>query len=156
MKKNIKIFVSYDYDRDCNYKELLNAWSKNNNIDLKFKDKSTDVSIASKNKSVIKRKISENINKSDMFICLVGKKSHASEWIDWEIEKACELNKKIIGVYIDQNCKLPENLEKYADSIISFKLHKIEKAINGNTFFENNSGKCREQNTIFKFERYNC
>lgn len=85
-----KIFISYDYDNDKHYKNLLVAWDKNNEFDFTFSDHSTDVSIQSTNADAIKRAISAKINSATHFLCIVGAKTSRSRWVAWEIEKAKE------------------------------------------------------------------
>ena len=133
MKKNIKIFVSYDYDKDCNHKELLNAWSKHKNIDFKIKDVSTDVSINSKNAEYIKKCITEDIKSCNVFCVLIGKNTHKSKWVDkYEIPKAFELNKKIVGILIDKSNKIPTSFKKYGDLLSDkFTMDKITNLIEG-------------------------
>ena len=89
------IFISYDYDNDRAYKNLLLAWDKNSDFDFGFNDQSADVSIDSTDASVIKRAISAKINSASYFLCLVGKYTKNSSWVKWEINKAVELNKRI-------------------------------------------------------------
>jgi hypothetical protein len=98
-----KIFISYDYSNDKHYKNLLLAWDKNKDFDFGFYDQSVDVSVDSTDAVVIRRVISARINDSTYFLCLVGKKTHLSKWVDWEIRKAIELKKKIIAVKIEQD-----------------------------------------------------
>ena len=127
MSKKKKIFVSYDYDKDCNYKELLNAWSKNPKFDFKIKDVSTDVSINSRNADYIKQCIKKDIKACDVFLVVIGKDTHKSKWVDeYEIPKAFELNKKIVGILIDKKNKIPKSFKKYSDLLCKeFKLDKI-------------------------------
>ena len=49
-----KVFISYDYDNDKHYKNLLLAWDKNSDFDFGFSDQSADVSIDSTNAAAIK------------------------------------------------------------------------------------------------------
>ena len=42
-----KIFISYEYDNDKHYKNLLVAWDKNSEFDFSFYDESVDVSVDS-------------------------------------------------------------------------------------------------------------
>ena len=127
MSKKKKIFVSYDYSEDCNYKELLNAWSKNPKFDFKIKDESTDVSIKSKNTDYIKQCIAKKIQVCDVFLVIIGKETYKSEWVtDYEIPKAFELNKKIVGILINEKNKIPESFKKYGDLLCSeFKSEQI-------------------------------
>lgn len=93
-----KIFISYDYDNDKHYKNLLKAWDANGTFDFNFDDHSADISINSTDAAAIKRAISAKINNATYFLCIVGTKTHNSSWVKWEIEKAIELNKKIVAV----------------------------------------------------------
>ena len=87
-----KIFISYDYDNDRNYKNMLKAWDANGAFDFSFEDNSADVSINSTDAAAIKRAISAKINAAPYFLCIVGEKTATSSWVKWEIEKAVELS----------------------------------------------------------------
>lgn len=92
------IFISYDYDNDRAYKNLLLAWDAHKQFEFDFTDHSADISINSTDAAVIKRAISYKISNADYFLCIVGKNTYGSNWVDWEIKKAVELKKKIIIV----------------------------------------------------------
>lgn len=127
-----KIFVSYDYDNDRNYKNLLLAWDKNSEFDFGFSDQSADVSINSHNASAIKRAISAKINASTRLLCIVGSKTHKSDWVSWEIDKAVELRKKIIAVKTDARNNSPGAiLGVGAEWAMSFTFQAIKDAIEG-------------------------
>ena len=116
MLKKVKVFVSYDYDKDRNFKELLNAWSKNQKFDFKIKDVSTDISINSKDVNYIKKCIAKDISDCNIFLVPIGKDTHKSEWVNkFEIPKAFELNKRIVGVLLSKANKIPESFKKYGD-----------------------------------------
>lgn len=125
-----KIFISYDYDNDKQYKNMLLAWDKNADFDFSFNDQSADVSIESTNAAVIKRAISAKINASTYFLCLVGKKTSKSSWVDWEIDKAKELKKRLVCVKIDATNTTPSGLLGAGASwAMSFTFDAIKKAI---------------------------
>ena len=92
------IFISYDYDNDKHYKNLLTAWNANGTFSFNFDDHSADISINSTNAAAIKRAISAKINNATYFLCIVGARTHNSSWVKWEINKAAELNKRIVAV----------------------------------------------------------
>lgn len=127
-----KIFISYDYDNDKHYKNLLKAWDANGTFDFSFDDHSADVSINSTDAAAIKRAISAKINNATYFLCIVGAKTHNSSWVKWEIEKAVELNKKIVAVKTSSTNATPSALlgvgAKWA---MSFTEPSIVSAING-------------------------
>jgi len=125
-----KVFISYDYDHDRHYKNLLVAWDENNEFDFSFTDMSADVSVDSDDAAAIRRAISAKINAATYFLCLVGKHTHKSKWIAWEIEKAKELDKKLVAVKIDRDYETPSGLLNAGVSwAYSFSLDSIKRAI---------------------------
>lgn len=124
------IFISYDYDNDRNYKNMLAAWDANKEFDFGFSDQSADVSIDSNDAAAIKRAISTKINAATYFLCLVGKQTHKSKWVAWEISKAVELKKKIVAVKIDASNTTPSGLLNVgAKWAMSFTFDSIKKAV---------------------------
>lgn len=127
-----RVFVSYDYENDRHYKELLLAWGKNSLFDFNFSDESADVSIQSTDPSKIKQAISAKINRSDTFLCIVGENTHKSDWVVWEIGKALELRKKIVAVKTEKEFQTPNNLFNVgARWALSFNFDDIKNAIEG-------------------------
>ncbi len=125
-----KIFISYDYDNDKNYKNMLLAWDANSEFDFSFEDHSADVSIDSTDASAIKRALSRKINNAGYFLCLVGTKTYKSDWVKWEINKAVELEKKIVAVKIDSTNTTPDELYGVGASwAYSFTFDSIKNAI---------------------------
>lgn len=125
-----KVFISYDYDNDKTYKNLLLAWDANDDFDFSFYDTSVDVSVDSDDAAAIKRVISARINSSPRFLCLIGKKTYKSDWIDWEIKKAIDLKKKLIAVKINKDNTAPSAiLNQGASWALSFTFEGIKNAI---------------------------
>lgn len=125
-----KIFISYDYDNDKHYKNLLVAWDKNGLFDFSFYDGSVTTPVNSTNAAAIKRVISQRISASPRFLCIVGKHTHKSDWVAWEIDKAVELKKKIIAVKTDRSNTTPNGLYGVgATWALSFTFDSIKKAI---------------------------
>jgi len=105
-----KKLFSYDYDNDKHYKNLLLAWDKNSEFYFGFSDQSADVSIQSTDAAAIKRAISAKINAATYFSCIVGEKTSKSNWVSWEIEKAKELDKKLVAVKTSSGNTTPSEL----------------------------------------------
>ncbi len=125
-----KIFISYDYDNDKAYKNLLVAWNAVDSIPFEFEDGSADISITSHDDATIKRAISAKINKMTYFLCIIGKSTHKCGWVKWEIDKAVELKKKIVAVKIDSEYTSPSNIMGVGASwAMSFTLASIKKAV---------------------------
>jgi hypothetical protein len=126
-----KVFISYDYDKDKHYKNLLLAWDGNKLFDFSIHDHSADVSINSVDAIAIKRVISRYINEATYFLIIVGEKTNRSTWVKWEIEKAIELGKKIVAVKTDRENISPDALLGIGASwAMSFTYDSISKAIN--------------------------
>lgn len=128
------LFVSYRADDEgTQYKNLLVAWAKNPNknfYDIKFVDTSVGVSINSEDANYIKRKIKDRIESSKKVIVLVGKNTSTSDWVEWEIEKAHELGKKLVAVKIQNSYTSPIALyAKNAKWAKSFTYESIKKAL---------------------------
>jgi len=98
-----KIFISYDYDNDKHYKNLLVAWDKNDLFDFSFYDSSVDVSVNSVDATYIKSVIKGRIKSSSHFLCIVGEDTYKSDWVTWEIETAIDLGKKLVAVKTNAN-----------------------------------------------------
>jgi hypothetical protein len=126
-----KIFISYDYDNDSRYKNLLVAWSENPDFaDFYINDQSVTDPVDSERAGPIRRAISAKINAATGLICVVGEQTAASPWIKWEIEKAVELGKRIIAVKVSKDCKTPSALYGVgATWALSFKYDAIKTAI---------------------------
>jgi len=125
-----KVFISYDYDNDKHYKNLLLAWDKNSEFDFSFYDQSVDVSVDSTDPAAIRRVISNKINNSTYFLCLIGKKTHNSDWIKWEINKAIELKKRLVAVKIESTNTSPDEIVGVgAMWALSFTFDSIKKAL---------------------------
>lgn len=135
----MKIFVSFDYENDRHYKTLLNAWNAHSVIPFVFDDGSSN-EINSWDIPVIKRALSRKINEADAVLVLVGKYANSrhkdslsigyKNWQNFEIAKAKELGKKLIGVKIECSNDSPEELlGSGAEWAKSFTMESIKAAI---------------------------
>jgi hypothetical protein len=104
-----KIFVSYDYDNDRRYRFLLSAWDANKAFAFTFEDHSTPL-INSTSAGPIKAAISRKMQEADYLLVIVGRHTHRSRWVAWEIDKAKELKLKLIAVKIDRTYISPGGL----------------------------------------------
>ncbi len=125
-----KIFISYDYDNDRHYKNLLIAWDKNELFDFSFYDGSVTVAVDSDDAGPIRRVISARIGESPRFLCIVGTQTYKSSWVKWEIAKAVELKRSIIAVKTGKDNKTPDGLLNVgAKWALAFTFESISKAV---------------------------
>lgn len=124
------VFISFDYDNDANYKNLLLAWDKNSDFDFGFYNGSLKDAIDSTNAVYIKSKIKPKILAASRLLCIVGEKTSKSKWIDWEIQTAKDNSKKLIGVKTTKDNTSPSGLiGAGATWALSFNFEAIKKAL---------------------------
>lgn len=94
--------------------------------------------------------LSPQIRWAGTVVVLITPGTQGSEWVNWEIEHARSLGKRIVGVwaYGEAGCEVPEALEKYADSVVGWNADSIIDAINGENTWECADGTSREPRLI--------
>lgn len=134
-----KVFVSFDYENDKQYKFLLQAWDANPQFDFFFSDLSSE-EIKSKSVPVVKQALSTKINQATYTLVIVGKeanKRHANHkvigyknWLNYEVAKSKDHGNKLVGVKIDRTYDSPEELLGAGASwAMSFTQDAIIKAL---------------------------
>ena len=93
-------------------------------------------------KEVIERILRMKISWASTVIVLIGKDTHTRPWVNWEIDKAKEQGKRIIGVYDrgGTEADIPPSLEKYGSAIVNWNSESIISAIDGDNTFQNPDG----------------
>jgi hypothetical protein len=125
-----RIFISYDYENDAHYKNLLVAWSSNSDFDLQVYDTSVKVGINSTNAYYIKSKITPMITWASYLLCVIGEQTYQSDWVDWEIRTAIKNGKRLIAVKINKDCVAPVAIiSQRATWALSFNFAAVKKAI---------------------------
>jgi hypothetical protein len=125
-----RIFISFDYDNDLHYKNLLLAWDANKEFDFELYDGSLTEAINSNNASYIKSRIRPLIEKSTHVLCLVGRYTATNQWIQWEVQTGIANYKRIIAVKIDSNYTSPAFLMNVGASWAhSFSFLAIKSAV---------------------------
>jgi len=88
--------------------------------------------------ATIKRLLRMKMSWASTVVVIIGKDTHSREWVNWEIEKANSLGKKIVGVYErgGTSHELPSALYDHATTIVNWNSDSIIDAIEGkdNTF----------------------
>lgn len=129
-----KVFISYDHSEDAHYKRLLQAWDANTSFDFEFDSRGPDVPIDSEEASKIKASLTTKMKSADYLLVIVGKKTHTSKWVTWEISRAKEsdVKLKLAAVKIDRDNSTPAGLANVGTSwASSFTLENIVKALDG-------------------------
>lgn len=135
-----KIFISFDYDNDKNYRYLLKALAANAGSEIDFEDL-TPEEIQSSDVGRIKAALTRRIKRSTHTLVIIG--AHANSyhpdreeigqrnWQWWEIEKSDDEGNSFIAVKIKSTNNTPEPLYgKGATWAGTFKVESILNAIN--------------------------
>lgn len=120
-----RIFLSFAQE-DLAMVNLFRAQTKS-----KFCDCSAKESYASTSVPYIRGKIRKNIMRASVTLCLIGRTTHASKWVDWEIRTSSEYCKRIYGVRLNSNSvdAVPEALKDLRVQILPWDIEKIARLI---------------------------
>lgn len=127
------VFISHVHEDDtglAKVKEILG------NRGMSIRDSSINSSNPNNAKSedYIKSQIlTPQIKWAGTLVVYVSPKTKDSEWVNWEIEQAHKLGKRIVGVWAHgaKDCDLPEALNDYADAVVGWNGDSLVDAING-------------------------
>lgn len=136
-----KIFVSFDFENDRQYKYTLNMWNNNSAFEFTCDDRSPS-EIQTNSVAVVKNVLSRKINEATSVVVIVGKEANKlhpdwrsigyRNWQNYEIAKAKELGKKLIAVQLNSTYQYPEELiGANAIRVYSFNQADILKAVRG-------------------------
>ena len=127
------IFISHRHEDDDGLKALKDLAGRHG-ITCRDYSITADKPNNAHNEEYIKREIlTPRIRQAGCLVVYVSEKTRHSEWVDWEIEYAKRQGKRIVGVWArgDQNCELPDALDRHADAMVGWNGESIVDAING-------------------------
>ncbi len=134
MSDEIKnVFISHIHKDDQDLPKLRNLAAKNG-IQLRDYSITSDKDNNAKNEDYIKWKIlNPRIEWTSTLAVYISPDTWKSKWVNWEIEQAHKLGKRIVGIWQNgaKDCKIPEALEKYADAMVGWNGENIVEAITG-------------------------
>ena len=83
--------------------------------------------------NAIKRLLRMKMSWASTVIVLIGKETHARPWVNWEIKKAHELGKRIVGVFTrgGTEADIPPAFEDYGSALVNWNPDKIIDAVEG-------------------------
>ena len=128
MATDPRAFISFDYDNNKTEKDLFAGQAKNSKTPFSIEDWSSKTELP---QDEWEKQIKVKINKCNMLIVLVGKKTHSATGVKKEIKFAKGQDVPVFGVYIDgagTSTTLPEGLQR--NRTIDWDWDKIAAAIN--------------------------
>ena len=93
-----QVFFSFEYDKDNWRAGQVRNMGKVSN-DSTFSDNDWE-SVKKDSELAIKRWINSEMAKRSCIVVLIGSTTSTRKWVKYEIEKAYELGKRIVGVYV--------------------------------------------------------
>ncbi|UGA39489.1 TIR domain-containing protein [Chromobacterium haemolyticum] len=130
-RKNI--FISHIHEDDHRLTPLKTLLSSSG---MEVKDGSINSAKPNNasNEDYIKYKIlAPRIQWASVLVVLITPETKNSSWVQWEIEYAASLGKRIVGVWDHGEAKSekPEALDRYADAIVGWQGDRVKDAIDG-------------------------
>ncbi len=134
-----KVFVSFDYENDRNYKNLLSAWDANPNFDFVFKDE-TPGEINTTNIGRIKAGLTIKINEATYTLFIVG--AHANQlhphgaaigfrnWINYEAYQSIQSRNFLAVIKLKDSYSIPEQLTARYSRITGFSEANVISVLN--------------------------
>ena len=127
------VFISHIHEDDdglTKLKELLDSHGfsiRDASIDA---EKPNNAQSPDYIKSVI---LAPRIQWAGTMLVYISPETQNSEYVDWEVEYAHKLGKRIVGVWAqgDKDCPTPQAVDDYADAVVAWNGDAIIRAING-------------------------
>ncbi len=145
--KRRHLFISHHHQDDSEISKLTNLLSgrgydvRNSSVRMKPENQRRMEENRVSDK-VIERVLRMKISWAGTVVVLIGKDTHSRPWVNWEIDKANEQGKRIVGVFVrgGTEADIPPSLEKYGSAIVNWNTDSIMGAIDGNNTFQNPDG----------------
>lgn len=134
MANDIKnVFISHIHEDDEGLGDLKELAAKHG-LEVRDGSINSEKPNAAKDPEYIKQNIlAPRIEWASTLVVYVTPDTRDSWWVNWEIEYANKLNKRIVGVWAhgENECDLPAALEQYADAVVGWHGESIVDAIIG-------------------------
>ena len=126
MKHNV--FLSFTME-DKELADLFRSQMENGQPDLVFRD----YSIKEAFEQTWKTNAERLIRACSATICLIGKRTHRSRAVDWEVRKSVELDKHVMAVSIEptETIVVPSALAELKVKALSWDVERIAGELNG-------------------------
>jgi hypothetical protein len=152
MSKRKHVFISHHHADDNHVTALTNMLARNGyelrNSSIRAKPANQErLDKKQVSDHVLRRLLRMKLSWSSTVIVLIGKNTNERPWVNWEIKKANELQKRIVGVYTRGGTKadLPPAFDDYGNALVNWNSNSLIDAIEGNDSpFEDPDGRERQ------------
>jgi hypothetical protein len=147
-------FISHIHEDDAGLGQLKSLLG-NHGLTIRDSSITSDTPNNAKSPDYIKSEIlAPAIKWAGVMIVYVSPGTKDSVYVNWEIEYAHRLGKRIVGVWEHgaSGADVPDALDKYADAVVSWEGQRIIDAIEGRiNDWQDESGQPREPRVIARF-----
>jgi MTH538 TIR-like domain (DUF1863) len=146
------IFISHIHEDDAGLGKLKSLLERNGMTIRDYSINSDKPNNATSEAYIKSAILAPQIQASGALIVYITPDTKNSDYVNWEIEYAQKMGKRIIGVWAngENGCEVPEALDTYADAIVGWHGNSIIDAINGENKFEQSDGTARNERRIFR------
>ena len=129
------VFVSHIHEDDEGLGRLKELLAKDG-FEIRDASITSDKPNEAANPEYIKDQIlAPRIRWASTLIVYITPDTRDSDWVNWEIEYAQKMGKRIVGVWAHgaNESNLPDALDTYADAVVGWNSDRIIDAISGRT-----------------------
>lgn len=129
MAKTYTIFISHSWTYIDDLNNLKSLLENRGYFNVQFEEATPDVPINSDNAYYIRQRLKQKILNSDVVLGIAGIYASYSEWMVWELDKALELGKPIIGVVPRGAERVSTVVSSRANEVVRWNTDSIVEAI---------------------------
>ena len=147
------VFISHGHEDDAGLGKMKDLLSKHG-MSIRDSSINSDKPNNASSPEYIKSQIlAPQIQWAGTLLVYISPQTKNSDWVNWEIEYAHRLGKRIIGVWERgaNECDIPEALDNYADAVVGWRGERIIEAINGIDTWEKSDGTTFSPRYISRF-----
>ena len=127
--RNYYLFISHAWTSNAEYERLVDMLNKAQYFQWRnYSVPKTDPLQVNTERS-LKRKINDQIQPTQAVLIVSGMYFYHREWIQYEIDKALEWKKPIIGIKPFGSQRIPREIAEVADAMVGWNTNSIVSAI---------------------------
>jgi MTH538 TIR-like domain (DUF1863) len=154
--KVCNVFISHVHEDDSRLQPLKDLLAENGCSARDSSVNSTKPNNASDPEYIKREVLAPRIEWAGTVVVLITPDTKDSPWVNWEIEYAHKLGKRIVGVWDhgEKDCELPKALDEYENAVVPWRADQIIGAIFGRIEeWRDPKGELRPERAI---ARYRC
>ena len=129
MAKTYNVFISHSWSHVDDLKRLRSLLNAKGCFNVEFMEVAPMHPIRYANTYYVRQQLLERIKSSDIVLGIAGIYASYSEWMEWELDKAIEHGKLILGVIPWGNERVSTVVSRKADKIVHWNTDSIVDAI---------------------------